>query len=420
MALFILGPDPAGNCCDCSARASPCDTCEPVEGGCFLHAPVLSSPPTYDNITDAQSAMDFTAGCFCIFRNTGLSLPPGFTLSASHTDSNISIACFVQTNGTQIWFCVTVPDNSTLTANYTTILQTPPVGSFFSAITVWTPDGNTLGSQVSFDTSGSVTSVTMPAGTYYIELTISALLGAPTSTSVNYNITCSTTRVVNPIIAFYDDSGTTRRLEACPKLLLPPLTKCSGDTWYESLSAAQAVLANGSLISNCVAYQTSSATGTTNSFSVSSANPSNIALLKSNAPLPSAPTVVLLSVSLLNGNTLSLNWNFAWTQGTPGVGPAMIAVMTLTDCAGIAAEDESPIFGVSPGSGSESGTLSLTAPYTGNFNIIVGVQKLIGIDITFLTAEFTATLSSPSMTVNPIQALYATTPLLDCPARLDC
>lgn len=27
MAIFLLGPDPNGNCCDCNGRTSPCDSC---------------------------------------------------------------------------------------------------------------------------------------------------------------------------------------------------------------------------------------------------------------------------------------------------------------------------------------------------------------------------------------------------------
>lgn len=56
---------------------------------------------------------------------------------------------------------------------------------------------------------------------------------------------------VNPVIALWDDSGTTRKLWACPKLLLPPLTESTG-TWYAS--CADAATAITDQVSNCMGY----------------------------------------------------------------------------------------------------------------------------------------------------------------------
>jgi hypothetical protein len=73
--------------------------------------------------------------------------------------------------------------------------------------------------------------------------------------TIDWDVTVSadTTAVFNPVIAQWDDSGTTRLLEACPKMLLPILTESTGD-WYADCATADSVLTDPTMVSNCVGY----------------------------------------------------------------------------------------------------------------------------------------------------------------------
>lgn len=47
MALYILGPDSAGTCCDCPSRPLPCDTCIPPDPTCTIETCVSSGMDNY-------------------------------------------------------------------------------------------------------------------------------------------------------------------------------------------------------------------------------------------------------------------------------------------------------------------------------------------------------------------------------------
>ena len=56
MALWLLGPDPVGTCCDCGARTSPCDNCTPL--GCGIQCESNGS----SNVTPCFFYPCFTLG----------------------------------------------------------------------------------------------------------------------------------------------------------------------------------------------------------------------------------------------------------------------------------------------------------------------------------------------------------------------
>lgn len=62
--VWILAPDPSNQCCDCSARAGPCDSCS-----CLFDMPTLLIDGTqvpYANQAAAQAAIDNgTQDCLC-------------------------------------------------------------------------------------------------------------------------------------------------------------------------------------------------------------------------------------------------------------------------------------------------------------------------------------------------------------------
>jgi hypothetical protein len=230
-------------------------------------------------------------------------------------------------------------------------------------------------------------SPTLPEGTYVILFyTTSEGSGG---TSVFSFSASSSLLVPNPVIALWDDSGTTRQLEACPRTLLPLFTECN-DALYSDHSSASAVFSDPAVVSNCIAYQENSPAPAptfdatfdgsslvlADSFSFSSVRTGNF----------------YVSVNLAAGETLSFN-----VAG----GATMDIGIRSYDC------DQIDI------GSSVSSFTSVPLPYTGKYYIYCvayapGGSPNISISIT----------SSGAFTVNPIQALYNVG--LSCPGRLDC
>lgn len=85
MAVWLLAPDPAGTCCDCSQRMLPCDSCSSgVSGACCFTIPTCDGDgghaTPYANLALAQSALtNRTVNCLL---ETYAGFPPT-TISAS-------------------------------------------------------------------------------------------------------------------------------------------------------------------------------------------------------------------------------------------------------------------------------------------------------------------------------------------------
>lgn len=244
---------------------------------------------------------------------------------------------------------------------------------------------------------GSSVGFSIPAdGAYIFLATITSLtsgfpFGSDTMTSV---ATSDDTMTVNPVIALWDDSGTTRKLWACPKLLLPPLTESTGD-WYADCAAADAVLTDAAQVSNCVGCYGG---GTGNAPDAFTATDGGTSLSFSGTW--GSPTAgfgdCYGGVNAEAGETLS----FAFTGGTQ-------AEADIYDDTGTLIESLGP---------SGSTLVSSALPYTGRYTFRVRTFVSI-MDPPFTAASMTAT-SSGTLSVNPIQARYDIG--LDCAGTLDC
>lgn len=231
----------------------------------------------------------------------------------------------------------------------------------------------------------------VPAGTYVLEVVVQGA-GGITSTSGTFTITHSTTYVVNPVIALWDDSGTTRQLEACPKMLLPFQTEATG-SWYSSLASAQEQLLHY-VSTGCLAFTDTRPTTFTASFAAGTFSLTAVGPGAS----PSPVNTVFQGGFSLNaeaGETLTFTYTLL-----PGVAAMVVRIYDYT---GTLIETLS---GASP-------LVSSALPYTGRYFFqILAVATMADIALSL------AVTSSGSISANMVQILYDVG--LDCPARLDC
>lgn len=246
-----------------------------------------------------------------------------------------------------------------------------------------------------------ITSSPLPADGEYIIVFIpkdSTMIGFSAATAT---ITSSNIFNVNPVIALWNDSGTTRSLWACPKLLLPLLTEHTG-TWYASCADAHTVLIDPLQVSNCVGYlDTYTRPDLFGSFTATDGGSS--LTFNSTAAMGGVLTnsgVFWGGINAVAGQTLS----FAFT--TDG-GDAIWGVNIYDDTGTL----------VETLSGSPSMTSS-PLPYTGRYTISGNASAgppPFGSDFTTATLVVT---SSGAMSVNPIQARYDAG--LACAGLLNC
>lgn len=270
-------------------------------------------------------------------------------------------------------------------------------------------NGDAVASDSIFHPSAGPWSGTLDLGTiaadgnYKLIINVSQFVGASSATFVINSVGI----FPNPIIAQWDDSGTTRQLEACPKLVLPLIWEGGGNDWYADQTEAAGVISG--MTADCFIYS---------------------------GGIPFAGPQLALGASI-SGGTISLNsqTSINVAQGqiaifveagetidaaytvTAGSGSTNVLVITVRDT------DGNPI-GEDVISSPSSGTItvpefpggpSLVFPYSGKYYL--RFNAVISGSGTTLTADVTST---GAIDLYPIQALYATDPLLDCPGRLDC
>lgn len=372
---------PAG-CLPCCAGGGPPP---PTECACALLIPfdpsnITPSTPYSDYATAASAIADYVYDCI-LYANGN---PSSVTVDTSIADEITALVSTSTGVGAQEDFiCLNLYSGESLTIDYD-LTTSETDGDFFAAIYDCT------GTQISFDrvTDGPLTGTldlgTVPAdGIYKVYVTTNEFIGT-SSFELVFN---STGIFANPVIALWDDSGTTRQLEACPKLYLPILTESTGD-WMSDCSNSQNLITTQ--VIDCLAYSevtpliTSSASGTA-PFVVAQT-------LNSSAFIPWAS---------FNGVVGDV-WTFAFTRSA---GPVFVYMAVIHDYTGTVVETLSS--GSSP-------LVSSSLPYTGRYIVrmfMVGSGGT-GIDSTVSVS------SSGTLEVNPVQVLYDVG--LDCPARLSC
>lgn len=246
-------------------------------------------------------------------------------------------------------------------------------------------DFSTADSDYSSAPSGNL-SVTAPDdGTYILQLIAQ---GDDSTTHLEATVDIDQVFVLNPAIAFWNDGGTPRVLEACPKMLIPPLTESTGD-WYANCAAAVAAIV--AKVSACTGYFALNGSSL-DSFSATGGGSLVLSAGKSGGVNDTGD--MWGSINAVVGDTIST----AWTGGSH-------AAVTIYDIDGNVIYDDD---GTSP-------LVSGAIPFTGRYIVKVRIDDA---DITNPATSVATVTSSGGMSTNNVQALYDTG--LICPERIDC
>lgn len=390
------------------AVRAPCLPCcvAPSACACALLIPPIGGSPFADYATAVAAIAADVASCIIYYEpapaNATLnSLTASFdgTTLAANVSTNLVVA---SSNEFSLWFSVSVKAGSTLALAFTTT----GIGPIDCEIDTYAcADGSFLDS-VAFGpgVEGSGTAyVSVPFvtdGEYLMNILV---FGSGLSTTLTgaFSITDDMVFTVNPVIALWDDSGTTRQLEACPKMLLPPFTEVSGD-WYASCADAHTVLSDSTKVASCIAYADNLGGGPISSFAASGGSSPSLAISMS-GPVSVIPNIYF-SVNCVAGDTLTANYTN--NSSNPGGG------ITISDYAG------NLLFGL-PITGTSGSPSSAVLPYTGRYIIGMGVSDIVMFPASPTLTDASLTLSSSgTMSTNPIQARYDLG--LTCAGLLNC
>jgi len=390
-----FSPAPCLPCCTNPAAACQCALILPL----FSELDIGVLP--YADLATAQGAIaGFVSNCVgYIDSNPGApvtvdsftadtSTPGEITLSGQTTIDPPFLPYFTA------WTDITVPDGATVSADYT--CSTDIVGdvSTIAQIVIYPCATNDPGDlfDTNFDSAtGTLTVGLLDAGTYRVAVSylVSSADTSGGSVTASFTITVDDTYTINPIIAQWDDGGTTRQLEACPKLFIPPLGDSSGD-WYASCADAAVVLSDPLQVSNCVGFADTALTPTVD-FTATDGGTS------------------LTLAGSANGGTDGLNcWGCVNCEG----GETITVTWSSSLGGFVAIYDEAGVF-VDGTLGGSSVFTSIALPYTGRY--VVNTIQATDMGNPPGSAVIT---SSGTLSVNQVQALYDVG--VDCPARLNC
>jgi hypothetical protein len=389
-----------------TASCLPCCDADPAECACALEIPPFGG--TYD-FASAEAALLQVSNCIGFFD------PEPETFSSTNPTSTT-----IEIDGTNsggetftAYMSITVPAAGTDLSIAFTLTPfgeepVPVVGDIVVyACGTWT----TVDSDSETGSStGTLTITGLVEGTYYLAFT------SENSTSSSFSLTSTEAIVVNPVIALWDDSGTTRQLEACPKTEIPLF-----GSWYVDETEAQDAI-DGSTF-DCKGYLPTPLItyGPDYSFSFSGTRATANASGDGNG-LTVASGGMWFSVNLVGGDTLTLSGSASASVSCTGSIIEEIASInvTLYDSGGNLLETSQN----DTLSGSSISTSDdFTVPYTGKF--YVNVNGIAGVgygpeceEPTYSGTVYGECTSDGDISANTIQALYDVG--LTCPARLDC
>ncbi len=355
---------------DCSACCEP-----PADCSCALLIPPLDVPYA-DYATAATAIADQTDNCIGYY-SVGESLGgltatfDGTTLGLTGIDGGGGLGSSVA-----MFASVSLLAGQVLSGAFTS-------GGTLTALALFKcGESSPVDSDSDSGASGTLTVTAPDDGEYFIAINSSAFDSG--SLTVAFSITCSGVFWVNPVIALWDDSGTTRQLEACPKMLLPPLTEAGWGWWADCANAALAISGQSAdcLVYNEYPYISMSA--------VDSGTGVNLDAVMEMFN----PPIMWVSLNLEAGETLTAAY-------TASVGAVSV---TIFDYEGNEVET---LLGVSP-------LTSAALPYTGRYIVRATGAGDFPVGTT-VSVDYT---SSGAISANQIQSLYNID--LDCPARLNC
>ncbi len=340
--------------------------------------------PPYPSYSDAQGSIAAdSAGCLIFYGGSG----SGGIANSTFNGTTFHID-YSGPQANQFAASISVKSGAVISIPYT--VTTDGVDIVVGA-QLYSCSDLTFITEDTLNTFSGTLNLTVPAdGIYFINIYFTAATTPGTSYDWVSDATCSDVWWINPVIALWDDSGTTRYLDACPKLFLPPLTESTGN-WYVDATAAQTAIDD--LTSNCVGYTES------------------LTNLTSFTATDGGSTLTLAQVLTVGATTSPAMWG-----SVNGVGGATITV-TATVGAGTAGLNVN-IYDytgtlVQASGATSSPWVSSGLPYEGRYIVNVSTTS------TLTTVAMSAVISSSgALTVNDVQAMYDIG--LECPGRLDC
>jgi len=365
----------------------------------LIPAPWSITPTFPDYATAAAFIAASVSDCDTIYSFPGADLPGTFTSSfdgTTYTAAGEANASFEAAEHltVSILIAVSMASGDVLSLAFTNTGDGDTSETLAQLVDCAT--GDILDSDTSASGSGTLTLTAPDDGIYYVRMNGSQDFGGsnfPENTDVTWSVTSSAVWILLPVIALWDDSGTTRSLWACPKLLLPPLTELTGD-WYASCADAASVIS--AQVSDCVGYFE---IGThLASFSASGGSSFSVNETFSAGYIGGDGTQAWGGVNGVAGDSLILTWS-ATSSGSVQV------IFEIYDDTGTLIDTQS---------GTSSPLTSIALPYTGRYTVqftIIDADTDVS-DATFMVS------SSGTMSTNPIQARWDDG--LTCASTLDC
>lgn len=429
MAIFLLGPDPQGQCCDCANRMNPCDSCSPNDCVCMLNisnlpwiggiAPDFSSAKT---VLTIYSSNGIGAG-YGLTSPRNISYRPANSLNITNSVLNtISATCnTTDCYANNCYFSISVLSRTVLTirsdVNYGPY-QSNGSGAITKSLRYVATECST-GKTILLTRDGEML---LEAGGIYT-LLVSAYYDVPLSiNSIHVDYIQSTFTisapilVVNPVVISFSTDVGQKTLEANPRLQIPSF----GNSTFSSKTTAQSTI--DTRTSNCIGYFTTNVSPLEFSTSLAG-NAYSIHAKAENSAVFSQPAAAGQIAILANtAGTVNIDFSIVATDFRPE-GRRVNALAAIADLDGIQLSSisrqgdaaASPI-GPIP---TLNGSFSLTIPYPGKFYITCssftsGGDRLANGDI---TCDFTVT---PSVVFTPceVEALYSVG--ANCGQSLEC
>lgn len=402
MSVYTLKPCATA---DCSGVVDPCGGTPPASCECALlippafptdiNTPVNPDSP-YASAADAQTVIDAQVADCLVYIN----LTSGGSItakSASATGNQLDFSVTGNPDGipfaTQAFMWASF---ECVAGSVITISKSGFGGSMLGRI--YACDG-TLVEEINSPSGTDIVFTALAAGGYIIHWRATSS-GFPPET-LNFSVASSDTTVFNPVIAQWDDSGTTRKLEACPKLYMPTLPLVPGTLYASCADAATAL----GFVASCIGL----ILPTIDTRSASDLGTS-IELSGSDASHAIDAMTLYASINAEAGETLSFAWDVSASGSFGADGTITCSIFDDSDASVEVLSDTMADVG-------GTGTLTSAAlPYTGRYTVEINFTPGFD-DVSTASADITIT-SSGAISANPAQALYDVG--LTCPARLNC
>jgi len=427
MAIWLLGPDPDGNCCDCADRDSVCDPCTPEVCDCYY---TVALSYTFQQAREYMNDNVYSCFCYGIFDlvKTTFSIAP---IASNQTTATFSLS--------ETWggnykylppfsFDLNLIAGSTLTIpfslNNTSFGQASNLYVIIATLTGCDGGSQQASSELQ---SGSLVINITETKTYTLTIVVGsnpdgAVVGdQPYVFSGTVTASADNDMTTNPFRIEYATGST---IEACPKHYIPSF----GNSYYANLTAAQAAI--DTYVSNCVGFFVGGLypyyvgfTLTPASFSMN-ANGTSLTYKNGKDGINSSPNASILYALIVSAATdATFNYSVEGFDSPLSTSNRVSARVTLYDEDGTEISNQSNI-GAYPTDPADnpvnSGSFVFNISTAGKYYFSCAVANVA--DIAAQSCEYidgTYTISySTAQEILDIQALYYGD--LTCPDRLDC